>query len=293
MGLLPRTRRGRWLFRVAALLASGISVDALLIEPNWIEVIRSIEYLPMVRPGAPDLTLVHLSDIHIGSIGYRERRAIQIVDGARPDIIIVSGDLVRGRDHPGALGSFLSSLHSRYGNFLVWGNHDYWDGLPGAWGPDVVRRSGFTLLRNSNSAVTYPGGRIVIAGLDDPVTGHDNLKLAMTRVSRQDVCILVAHTPDIVRNLGNWDIDLVLAGHTHGGQVRLPLVGALYVPHGSRDHLEGWFDVPPGVRLHVSRGLGWSWFPVRFLCRPTIDVITLRSGLPPGQRVPRSIIGQS
>ncbi len=126
----------------AILVATGIGVDAFLIEPNWIEVVRSVEYLPMVRPGAPDLTLVHLSDLHIRTIGYRERRAIQIVDGVRPDMIIVSGDLVRGGDHPRALESFLSSLRSRYGNFAVWGNHDYWDGLPGAWGPDVVRRAG-------------------------------------------------------------------------------------------------------------------------------------------------------
>jgi len=277
----------------AALSASGLGLDALLIEPNWIEVVRSVEYLPMLRPGAPDLTLLHLSDLHIRTIGYRERHAIEIINAARPDVIIVSGDLVRGGDHPRALESFLSSLHSRYGNFLVWGNHDYRDGLPGTWGPALVRRAGFTLLRNANSAVDYPGGRIVIAGLDDPITGHDNLRLAMARVSRRDVCVLVTHTPDIVRNLGNWDIDLVLAGHTHGGQVKLPFVGALYVPSGTRNHPEGWFDVPPGVRLHVSRGLGWSWLPVRFLCRPAIDVITLRAGMPPGQRAPRSIIGQS
>lgn len=293
MSFWPRRRGGRWLLLTAGLAVFGVGVDAFLIEPNWIEVVRSVEYLPMLRPGAPDLTLVHLSDVHVGSIGHRERRAIDIVNAVHPDIIVISGDLVRGHGRPRDLESFLSSLHSRHGNFLVWGNHDYGDRVPGTWGPDVVRRAGFTLLRNASSVIRSPGGRIVVAGLDDPITGHDNLKLAMARVSRQDACILVAHSPDIVRSLGNWDIDLVLAGHTHGGQVRLPLVGALWVPHGSLDHLEGWFDVNPGVRLHVSRGLGWSWFPVRFLCRPTIDVITLRSGLPPARGGSRSIIGRS
>jgi predicted MPP superfamily phosphohydrolase len=95
-----------------------------------------------------------------------------------------------------------------------------------------------------------------------------------------------------VRSLGNWDIDLVLAGHTHGGQVRVPLVGALWVPFGTRDYLDGWFDVAPDVRLHVSRGLGWSWLPIRFFCRPTIDIITLRAGRKPG-RIVRSIVGRS
>jgi predicted MPP superfamily phosphohydrolase len=156
----------------------------------------------------------------------------------------------------------------------------------------VVESAGFTLLRNSSKPVVYPGGRIVIAGLDDPITGHDNMKLAMTRVSRRDACILVAHSPDIVQNLGNWDIDLVLAGHTHGGQVRLPIIGALYIPYASLDHQQGWYDVPHDVRLHVSRGLGWSWLPVRFLCRPTIDIITLRAGTAPGKGS-RNVIGQS
>jgi len=286
------SRARRWALYAAGLVGLGAAVDATLIEPNWIEVVRSVEYLAMLPTVAPDLTLVHLSDIHIGSIGYRERRAIDIINDAQPDIIILSGDLVRGGDRPRDLQTFLGSLRARYGKFLVWGNHDYRDGVPGTWGPEVVEHAGFTLLRNSSRAVIYRGGKIVIAGLDDPITGHDNLRLAMTRVSRRDPCILVSHTPEVVRSLGNWDIDLVLAGHTHGGQVRLPLAGALWVPFGTRDYLEGWFDVPPDVRLHVSRGLGWSWLPVRFLCRPTIDIVTLRAGRRPG-RGARTIIGQS
>jgi predicted MPP superfamily phosphohydrolase len=292
MPFLTQSRAARWGMLGAGILLCGMAVDATLVEPSWIEVIRSLEYLPMIRPLAPDLTLVHISDIHIAALGYRERRAIEIINDAHPDLIVISGDLVRGGDHPEELRSFLGALRSRYGKFLVWGNHDYRDQVPETWGPDVVERAGFTLLRNSSRSIVYPGGRIVIAGIDDPVTGHDNLRLAMAQVSRKDACILVAHSPDIVRNLGNWDIDLVLAGHTHGGQVRLPVVGALYIPYATRDYQQGWFDVPRDVRLHVSRGLGWSWLPVRFLCRPTIDIITLRAGAAPGKRA-RSIIGQS
>jgi uncharacterized protein len=292
MRILPGTRSGRWTLLGAFVLATGISTDATLVEPNWIEVVRSLEYLPMIRPYAPDLTLVHLSDIHVASLGYRERRAVDIINSARPDIIVISGDLVRGGEHPAELEAFLGALRSRYGKFLVWGNHDYFDGVPGTWGPGVVQRAGFTLLRNSSKTIVYPGGKIVIAGVDDPVTGHDNLRLAMTRVSRKDACILVSHTPDIVRSLGNWDIDMVLAGHTHGGQVRLPFIGALWIPYASREHQQGWFDVPHDVRLHVSRGLGWSWLPIRFLCRPTIDIITLRAGTAPGKAT-RTLIGKS
>ena len=293
MEFVPRGRWVRRLILAAGLVAAGVGVYAVRIEPDWIEVLRSVEYMPMLRPGAPDLTLVHLSDVHVGVIGRRERRAIDIVNAARPDLIVISGDLVRGGGRPAELESFLSALHARHGKFLVWGNHDYWDGVPKTWGPEVVRRAGFKLLRNSSQAIRFAGRRIVIAGLDDPITGHDSLKLAMTRVSRRDACILVTHSPEVVRSLGNWDIDLVLAGHTHGGQVRLPLMGALWVPYGTTDYIDGWFDVDPGVRLHVSRGLGWSWLPVRFLCRPAIDVITLRSGRPPGRSEAKNITGRS
>src|SRR5262245_8036254 len=293
MRLLPGSvSKKRWALAIAGVSVLGAAAYGSLIEPNWIETVRTIEFLPMVRPPAPDLTLVQVSDIHIGALGRRERRAIEIINQARPDIIVVSGDLVHGGDRPRELEAFLVSLRARYGKFLVWGNHDYGCRVPLTWGPAVVKRAGFTLLRNSSSAVTYPGGRIVIAGLDDAITGHDNLRLAMTRVSRKDACILVSHPPEIVSDLGNWDIDLVLTGHTHGGQVRVPLLGALWVPLGTRDHLEGWFDVPPDVRLHVSRGLGWSWLPIRFFCRPAIDIITLRAGRKPGKSA-RSDLGQS
>ena len=129
-----------------------------------------------------------------------------------------------------------------------------------------------------------PSGAILIAGVDDPVTGHDSLKRAMASVSRRDLSILATHSPEIVGDLGNWDIDMVLAGHTHGGQVRLPILGAPVVPDGTRPYVEGWFDVDGGARLHVSRGLGWCGLPIRFLCRPHIDVITLRGGPPPRGR---------
>ena len=292
MRLVPRGRWGR-LVLLALVVTVSVGVYASLIEPDWIEEVRSVEYMPMLRPGAPDLTLVHLSDIHIGSIGRRERRAIEMVNATRPDLIVISGDLVRSGVRPRDLELFLAALRARSGKFLVWGNHDYWDKLPRTWGPEVVRRAGFTLLSNSSQRVPYAGGRIVIAGLDDSITGHDSLKLAMARVARRDACILLAHSPDIVRSLGNWDIDLVLAGHTHGGQVRLPVLGALWMPNGTTEHQDGWYDVDPGVRLHVSRGLGWSWLPVRFLCRPAIDVITLRAGRPPGVSPPKSVIGRS
>jgi predicted MPP superfamily phosphohydrolase len=276
-----------WPFLAAALcLLSGslIAVDTTLIEPDDVEVEHSLEYVPAWRSSAPDLTIVHLSDIHVESVGRRERRAIDAVNSAGADLIVISGDLVRTGNHPEALRGFLSALRARRGRFAVFGNHDHDTGIAGTWGPGVIGQSGFTLLENTSRRLTTPSGTILIAGIDDPVTGYDNMRRAMAAVARREMSILVTHSPEIVGDLGNWDIDLVLAGHTHGGQVRLPIFGAPLLPAGTRPYVEGWFDVDGGARLHVSRGLGWCGLPIRFLCRPRVDVIILRGGAPPRAR---------
>jgi hypothetical protein len=278
---------------VCVLSGSALAIDALLLEPNWIEVTRTVEYVPSLRASAPDLTVIHLSDIHVAWIGHRERRAIAIINEARPDLILVSGDLARSGGSLPAVAAFLGALRARHGTFAVWGNDDHRDGVVQAGADAALRRAGVRLLNNANALVRHPLGRVRVAGVDDPVTGHDNLAQAMRGVPRGDFCILLSHSPEIVRRLGNWDIDMVLAGHTHGGQVRLPLVGALWTPAGTRGFLEGWFDVDPDVRLHVSRGLGWSVLPIRFLCRPRIDRITVRGGPPPGRGAPRTVTRRS
>jgi hypothetical protein len=275
-------------------MASGalILADALFVEPNWIETARSVEFVPSLRASAPDLTIVHLSDLHVARIGYRERRAIALVNEARPDLVLVSGDLVRhGRSLPAA-AEFLGALEPKLGTFVVWGNHDYRDGVAPD-GAAALEAAGVRVLRNASVLVRHPIGRVHVAGIDDPVTGRDNLARAMRRVPRRDFCILLSHSPEIAASLGNWDIDMVFAGHTHGGQVRLPLLGAIWMPAGTRAFPEGWFDVGRDVRLHVSRGLGWSLLPLRFFCRPRIDRITLRGGVPPGKPAPKAVTRRS
>ncbi|MGH9748522.1 MAG: metallophosphoesterase, partial [Candidatus Polarisedimenticolia bacterium] len=210
-----------------------------------------------------------------------------------PDVIVISGDLARDPASLPALETFLGALRARQGKFAVWGERDHREGIVEAGGAAFLQRAGVRLLRNDSVALRHSGGRVRIAGIDDAVTGRDSLKRAMRATARAEFCILVSHTPAIVRSLGNWDIDLVLAGDAHGGQIRLPLIGALWAPSGSRAFIEGWHDVDPGVRLHVSRGLGWSFVPARLFCRPRIDRITLRAGLPPGRVAPRAVTRNS
>jgi len=284
---LQRAVRLTFLLTGAVLL-----VDATVVEPNWILVGRSIEHVPALPPRSRDLVVAHLSDLHVARLGFREKRAITLLREARPDIILISGDLVRGPASVPALENFLRGLRAPYGVYVVWGNHDHADGIADEEGARAVRRAGAVLLNNASVRIGDPARRMHVAGVDDPVSGNDNLRQAMRGVPRRDVCLLLAHTPAIARDIGNWDIDLLFVGNTHAGQVRLPLLGALYLAWGTRGFAEGWFDAPGGARMHVSRGLGWSWLPVRFFCPPRIDLITLRGG-PAPRRGAASVLGRT
>ena len=265
-----------------ACLLSGavLAVDALLIEPDWVEVAHHVESVSAWKRTAPDVVIVHMSDPHVERMGRRERRALEAIAEARPDLVVITGDLVRRGGDPEALRRFLSSLPARR-TFAVWGHHDHAGGFAAGAGADLLRRAGVTLLDNAHRRVATAAGPLVVAGVDDPSSGLDNLGRALRGVARRDLTILLSHSPEIATALGNRDVDLMLAGHTHGGQVRLPAIGAILLPHGTRRFGEGWFDADGGARLHVSRGLGWSGLPIRFLCRPRIDVITLRGSASP------------
>jgi predicted MPP superfamily phosphohydrolase len=268
---------------LAACLLSGavLLVDALWVEPDWIEVTHHLEYVAAWRRSAPDLVLVHVSDPHVERMGRRERRAIEQIAACRPDVIAITGDLVRGARDPESLARFLAALTARRGTFAVWGSHDHRSGLASPRGEALLRSAGVVLLDNAHRRIATPSGPLVIAGVDDPSSGADNLGRALKGVAREDLTILLSHSPEIAGALGNHDVDLMLSGPTHGGQVRLPFLGAILTPPGTRGFEDGWFDADGGARLHVSRGLGWSGLPLRFLCRPRLDVITLRGGAPP------------
>ena len=262
--------------------ASGavLFVDAVLVEPDWIDVTHHLEYVPGWKRSTPDVVLVHLSDPLVEAMGRRERRAIEVIVSARPDLVAITGDLVRRGRNPGALERFLAAL-PRNRTFAVWGNLDHASGFASATGADRLRRAGVVLLDNAHRRVRTSAGTVVVAGVDDPSIGLDNLARSLDGVKRREFTVLLSHSPEIAGALGNRDVDLMLSGHTHGGQVRLPLFGAILPPLGTEAFEEGWFDVDGGARLHVSRGLGWSGLPIRFLCRPRVDVITLRGGSPP------------
>ncbi len=261
----PRRRRRKLL---AAALAVGVAtaalaIDAFVIEPNWIEVTEH----RVALAGAPRIRVVHLTDLHMSQMGWRERRALDIVAEANADVVVVTGDLIDSDGRYDVVEEFLGKLSAPLGVFVIEGNWEHW--VPCDDFAALCERAGVTYLHN---AAKRPHPDLWLGGFDDWMAGEPDGTPLTT--APDDACRLALfHSPQwFDETAGQYA--LALSGHTHGGQVQLPFVGALWLPRGSGRYVEGWYE-RSGSKMYVSRGVGMSIIPVRFLCRPEIAIIDL------------------
>ena len=231
--------------------------------------------------------IAQISDIHFDE--YTEpsflRRVVGEVNRLAPDLVLLTGDYISA----GPLGErFAARAMPRCIEILrelvcplryaVMGNHDY------VLGPVQIRaelaKASVSLLLNQHVAVERAGQRLWLAGVSDPVVGKPNLQMAIPANSDGPV-ILMAHAPDfaddVVTHLRGTIVDLMLSGHSHGGQVRLPLIGALSLPDGGRKYVEGLYRFG-AMQLYVNRGIGTVGLPFRLNCPPEITLFTLKTG---------------
>ncbi len=257
-------RRTFRLFGVLLLLGAMALVDALFIEPNWIEVTHSQVPAPIDRP----LKIAHVTDLHSAGLGFRERRLLKLLEREKPDIIVISGDILAPGGSYEQTGEVLSRLRAPLGVWLVRGNWENWHPLENEF--QYYSKLGVSFLLNS-SAQVLPN--VWLIGLDDPTYGHADLAATLENVSRETFRIAVFHSPQFFdRSAGRYD--LALAGHSHGGQVRIPFLKPLWLPAGIGPYVQGWF-AKDGSRMYVSRGIGMTILPMRFFCRPELAIITL------------------
>jgi len=263
------------LLRRAAAAAGATAAAVLgwsLFESQWVE-FRDLEVrLPRLARELDGLTIVHLSDFHLGTISFNGRaleRAVRWASERPCDIVAITGDLLSRRRGEPQLQAAMASLDPRLGVFAVLGNHDVEvtrDPFSQPTDASVVEKSGAVLLQNDSVLRTMNGKTVQVVG------GDQNLGPYWSRVARladpqADLRILLFHFPDVVRHLPPGAFDLVLAGHLHGGQICIPTPrGKVRLEHLRAPHWEGLHDTPAGA-LHVSRGLGTSFVPFRFLAR--------------------------
>jgi hypothetical protein len=217
------------------------------------------------------LRAVHLTDTHFSTSIFSPGKVVAAVAGLNPELIFHTGDVVTYRRGLEEAARFLEALRDVAPVYLVPGNHDHWSGVGTAGLKKVLETRGIAVL--ANSASNY--GDLAIAGVDDPYTGRANLERALRGAGDAEVRLLLAHSPQIIGE-ASQKVELVLAGHTHGGQVRIPGAGALWLPL-PREYWRfdyGLFRVDR-AKMFVSRGLGTGYLPVRLNCPPEIVLLSL------------------
>lgn len=281
----------RRLIKAGLLGAGGLVLYSAEIERHWIEVIQIDIHLPNLPAAFDGMRIAQLSDIHLDEYSepFFVHHAIEKINRMAPDAVFLTGDYVSDGPlgKPYAIGAawrcagLLRELQCRR-VYAILGNHDLMIGAREVTA--ALTASGIPVLVNECLPMERSGGRLWLAGLDDPVKGHPNPELAIPAPIRNipnEPVIVMCHAPDYADTLlahpAGKAVDLIVSGHTHGGQVRLPLVGALELPSMGRKYVEGWFRLG-GMQLYVNRGIGTVGLPFRLDCPPEITLITLRSG---------------
>jgi predicted MPP superfamily phosphohydrolase len=218
------------------------------------------------------LRVLHLSDVHLrGPEPWVDALCGRLGDLDAPDLTVLTGDVIaRGFDR-GVVDRFLAAVpRGRLGTFAVIGNWEVWGGAPRETWQPIVEGHGIPLLHDRSVDL----GPLTLVGTDDALSGHPDLDAAFREVAPHKPAVVLTHSPVLFPELTRAPVALVLAGHTHGGQVRLPGLGPFFLPRGSGDYPWGWYE-RDGVWLFVHRGLGWSVAPWRWRAPPEIAWIEL------------------
>jgi predicted MPP superfamily phosphohydrolase len=275
----------RWRLGIFLGLALALSLWAAWIEPAGLRV-QDLD-LALAWPYPRPLRVALVSDLHVGSPYHGLSRLPSTVDrinATQPDIICIAGDFVTlgvvggTFTPPESIAHELARLRAPGGVFAVLGNHD--EIFNGPRVRDALVAAGIQVLEDTAVAVSTPSGTVWVAGVTDFWTGPHDIRRALRAVTDSIApVLLLTHNPDLFPRIPPR-VTLTLAGHTHGGQVRLPLIGSPIVPSAYWQRYARGHVVEQGRHLFVSTGIGTSDLPIRLGVPPTIFVLTLRAAAP-------------
>ena len=247
--------------------------------------------LPRLPAGFDGITVAVLSDLHAGLLRGGTtgvKRVVEEVNALQPDVIVLLGDMVHRAYRASRYLPLLSELEARDGIWATLGNHEHsfmW--YSGYLGPSrrpsveqwrrMYAEAGIELLVNEAIPLEKGGSRLWLVGVDDAYSGCDDLPAALDGVNNNEFCLAITHSPDLIDDPRIAEVDLVLAGHTHGGQICLPLLGPPLAPcRRPRERAAGLIRTR-GTIMYVTRGVG-EGMPIRFRSPREMPLITLRRG---------------
>jgi predicted MPP superfamily phosphohydrolase len=243
-----------------------------------IEVTRHEIIIDDLPPAFDGYRIAFLTDTHVASFMRRGfyREVVKQVQRFAPDVILFGGDFVSFTRHIQLLPEILlNGLAAPDGLFAILGNHDYWAGAGEITG--ILRAHGVRFITNDAVMLARGSARLPLAGIDEIYRGTPDVARTFAGIDPDKPCIAISHHPDIVDIIGGQRIDLLLCGHTHGGQIRFPFFGSVVVPSRHEAEYAAGFHRIGAVLLYVSRGIG-AIPPLRILCRPEVATFVLKRG---------------
>ncbi len=275
---MPPRQRKRWLQTFSALLQTA------LIEPRQVEITHQRILLPKLPREFHGFRMVQLSDIHHSPFLSEAEIcvAVQRANELQADLIVLTGDYIsHSRDYVAGCARALGGLRAPQGVVAVMGNHDHWTDGPGLEAAFI--KQGIRVLNNENLRIERGAAHVWLVGIDDLTVGRDDLAKALIDTQADETRILLSHNPRIIREAARAGIDLVLSGHTHGGQINWRLLTGRedrktyrWLRRPSRRFMRGHTHLG-GTQLYVNRGLGTVVVPLRYGCPPEITLFELVS----------------
>ncbi len=278
----PNTKGILALFVGINLAFSLIQLDAYVLEPLWVRTTEVSLSFSDLDPEAPPVRMVHLGDIHTERNSYREARVIKKVNALEPDVIVLTGDYINlsRLDDPISVEhfrDFVSQLRAPYGIYAVRGSVE---GTPESMAR-LVEGTNLTWLEQETHTIDVRGQQIDLVGVacsHHQKTDVARLDRAVADVSPGVLTVLLYHSPDLIAEASDRGIDLYLGGHTHGGQLRLPLYGAIVTSSAYGKQYERGLFQHDDTTMYITQGVGFEGGGMpraRFLCRPEIVSLEL------------------
>jgi len=271
---------------VAAMLLISICfyVYARFIEPNMLNVHYESITSKLISQNKDEIKIIQFSDTHLSdyfTINDLEK-VVNKINNEEPDIVIFSGDLI---DHyykysysgdVSQISEKLGQIIAPLGKYSIYGNHDYGGGAEKVYA-DIMEKGGFVNL--VNSAVKLDKYNLNIIGLDDSIFGDLDIEKLYQNIDDNYYNIVISHEPDVVDYMLEYNIDLILSGHSHGGQVHIPFVSSAIYPPLGENYTRGLYEFENyrNTKLYVNIGIGTSQVPFRFMAVPELAVLILKN----------------
>ena len=272
-----RRARPKRIARQAILAAARRLAGPFILETTWLAVTRPQVALAGLPPAWDGATVALLADLHAGNrLGWDYlRRVVGVVNDARPDVVALVGDFINWYGHATPeLVEVLGELRAGEGRFAVLGNHDHRADPAGV--TDALGAAGIDVLSNAHRLLSRDGQTLCLAGVDDYRRGRPDARAALTGVPQAAPRVLLCHNPDYAEDLPPaLRVDLMLCGHTHGGQIRPPAGSAPFLSIRYRKYGQGLVR-GPRCWVYITRGIGTAHLPLRLNCRPELPILTLR-----------------